>query len=184
MNKKAQGFTIVELLIVIVVIAILAAISFVAYDKIQQRANNTKTITEAKQVVGLIQAYYAAYGEFPVNYDACATQDNKCTGSSNPNPLASNNSPLMSELKKIGVPPVSSNIPTSLGTYGISYRWHGTSKVIDGQTYPVRVEYFLQGGAQGCKLNNVANGPVNGFSGTGYSTTVDDRTTCWVMIAA
>ena len=38
---KQSGFTIVELLIVIVVIAILAAISVVAYNGIQQRATKT-----------------------------------------------------------------------------------------------------------------------------------------------
>jgi prepilin-type N-terminal cleavage/methylation domain-containing protein len=37
-QSKARGFTIVELLIVIVVIAILAAITIVAYNGIQSRA--------------------------------------------------------------------------------------------------------------------------------------------------
>lgn len=37
-NKKQKGFTIVELLIVIVVIGILAAISIVAYNGVQERA--------------------------------------------------------------------------------------------------------------------------------------------------
>ena len=39
---KTRGFTIVELLIVIVVIAILASISIVAYSGVQSRANDTK----------------------------------------------------------------------------------------------------------------------------------------------
>lgn len=42
MRKSASGFTIVELLIVIVVIAILAAISIVAYTGIQQRARDSQ----------------------------------------------------------------------------------------------------------------------------------------------
>ncbi|MNH49970.1 Type II secretion system protein G precursor [compost metagenome] len=42
LTKKQNGFTIVELLIVIVIIGILAAITVVAYNGIQQRAINTK----------------------------------------------------------------------------------------------------------------------------------------------
>lgn len=45
---EKQGFTIVELLIVIVVIAILAAITVVAYNGIQERADSTRTIAQAK----------------------------------------------------------------------------------------------------------------------------------------
>lgn len=53
-NKYTNGFTIVELLIVIVVIGILAAITIVAYNGIQNRARtsavNTQLIQAAKKI--------------------------------------------------------------------------------------------------------------------------------------
>jgi len=63
--KNNDGFTIVELLIVIVVIAILAAISIVAYNDIQQRANNTARIASGKQFITLFQLYKATFGSYP-----------------------------------------------------------------------------------------------------------------------
>ena len=50
MIKKAHGFTIVELLIVIVVIAILAAISIVAYTGIQERAQAASVASALKSI--------------------------------------------------------------------------------------------------------------------------------------
>jgi prepilin-type N-terminal cleavage/methylation domain-containing protein len=57
MNKKAHGFTIVELLIVIVVIAILATISIAAYTNIQDRAKNAATISAVEQTIKAIHMY-------------------------------------------------------------------------------------------------------------------------------
>lgn len=74
MNKKS-GFTIVELLIVIVVIGILAAITVVAYNGIQARTLNTVRASEAKQWQQLFMAYAAQNGQYPVinnvNQRAC-----------------------------------------------------------------------------------------------------------------
>lgn len=53
---KKQGFTIVELLIVVVVIAILAAISIVAYNGITNRAKESAAQSEAAQAAKKIAA--------------------------------------------------------------------------------------------------------------------------------
>ena len=62
---RQQGFTIVELLIVIVVIGILAAITIVAYSGIQQRANNTAKYQAAATYEKTIQLYVADKGNMP-----------------------------------------------------------------------------------------------------------------------
>lgn len=54
-NKNQQGFTIVELLIVIVVIAILAAITITAYNGIQQRSRDTTAKSDLRQAVQLTE---------------------------------------------------------------------------------------------------------------------------------
>lgn len=65
MRKTTSGFTIVELLIVIVVIAILATISIIAYNGIQQRAKNTQTIAAVTQWVKALQMYKVDNGSYP-----------------------------------------------------------------------------------------------------------------------
>lgn len=67
MSMKRQGFTLVELLIVIVVIAILAAISIVAYNGIQTRSKFTKTFSDIKQTQKAIEMYYADKGVYPIS---------------------------------------------------------------------------------------------------------------------
>lgn len=66
-NKKidSRGFTIVELLIVIVVIAILAAITIVAYNGIQQRSHTTSQKSTAENLAKKIEAYNAVQNAYP-----------------------------------------------------------------------------------------------------------------------
>jgi len=63
--KKQSGFTIVELLIVIVVIGILAAITIVAYAGITSRADATKAQTNGANVLKVVESYNADVGRYP-----------------------------------------------------------------------------------------------------------------------
>jgi prepilin-type N-terminal cleavage/methylation domain-containing protein len=63
--KKQTGFTIVELLIVIVVIAILATISIVAYSSIQNRANDTAVQSDVRSLAEKVLQFHAINGEYP-----------------------------------------------------------------------------------------------------------------------
>lgn len=70
-----RGFTIVELLIVIVVIAILAAITIATFSEVQLRAKNTARISSARAWQGIITQYYEANNsQFP------ATSVRTCLG--------------------------------------------------------------------------------------------------------
>ena len=60
-----KGFTIVELLIVIVVIAILAAISIVAYNGIQQRGKDSKVQSMINSNAKKVLAYKTITGLYP-----------------------------------------------------------------------------------------------------------------------
>ena len=73
MKKSTSGFTIVELLIVVVVIGILAAIVIVAYNGITNQAKNAKTISAVNAWAKAIQLYRVEKGSFPPS--------NSCLGS-------------------------------------------------------------------------------------------------------
>ena len=69
-TEKSQGFTIVELLIVIVVVAILAAISIVSYQGITQRAAVASMQSDLRGAATALEMHYARTGEYPANLAA------------------------------------------------------------------------------------------------------------------
>jgi prepilin-type N-terminal cleavage/methylation domain-containing protein len=64
-KSKDRGFTIVELLVVIVVIGILASITIVSYSGITQSANNTKAQTNATATRQVAEVYAAENNHYP-----------------------------------------------------------------------------------------------------------------------
>lgn len=63
--RNKSGFTIVELLIVVVVIAILAAITIVSYNGIQSRALTDSSLATADQVRKKAEAWNTLMGSYP-----------------------------------------------------------------------------------------------------------------------
>lgn len=66
-HKQQTGFTIVELLIVIVVIGILAAITIVAYNGVQGRAYDAAVKGDFKNFSKLLLNYQVLNGHLPAN---------------------------------------------------------------------------------------------------------------------
>jgi prepilin-type N-terminal cleavage/methylation domain-containing protein len=64
-KTRSSGFTIVELLIVIVVIGILATLVIVTFTGIQQKGRNSQRQTDINAVQSHVEAFYADKGYYP-----------------------------------------------------------------------------------------------------------------------
>lgn len=64
-SKKTSGFTLVELLIVIVIIGILVGLVVITYSGIQQRATNSTVVSEVKFWQKQLQNHYTSTGSYP-----------------------------------------------------------------------------------------------------------------------
>lgn len=94
--RAEGGFTIVELLIVVVVIAILAAITIVSYNGITTRANGSAAQGSASTLQKKVETYAAdsTVGNYPTALSALTATGQSWTtpvmwGASNPAPSAS-----------------------------------------------------------------------------------------------
>jgi prepilin-type N-terminal cleavage/methylation domain-containing protein len=65
LKKRNQGFTIVELLIVIVVIGILALLVITTYSGIQAKARNSKRSSDVATVQTQLEAFFQNSGYYP-----------------------------------------------------------------------------------------------------------------------
>jgi type II secretion system protein G len=93
MWARQKAFTIVELLIVIVVIGILAAISLVAYTNVQNRAYASERRAELASVAKALELYYTDNGRYPASawpssqYECLSAVHWNCWGAGTANQL-------------------------------------------------------------------------------------------------
>lgn len=195
MKRKSSGFTIVELLIVIVIIGILAALVIVAYNGIQQRARNTSRIASAKEIMKIVAAYTAQEGKYPPAAQACigtGYTDWDGNGSLDCYQSAHTfhpNAPLDAELQKVtNIPKVeTSSMKGNSGVLygGFFYYPNPAPGTVDGQVGRITMRYFLEGTNQNCGVPNVltATGAniyvTNGAANT--SSNNDGNTYCVIV---
>lgn len=66
MKKSRSGFTLVEMIIVVVVIAILATIVAVSYNGIQARSRDAQRKTDIANIMKAMELYYSDKGSYPL----------------------------------------------------------------------------------------------------------------------
>ena len=157
-NVVRKGFTIVELLIVIVVIAILAAISLVAYNGTQARANDSKRVNDFSAIQKALRMYYVDNGRYP----ACGTHT-ATRGGCAMSGIASHLVPKY--ISKLPADPVS----TGSTDYGYWYAWGykksgPMSHVNTDSDQDYSIGTYLE--VKGCPCNSHWSARINHMEGT------------------
>jgi prepilin-type N-terminal cleavage/methylation domain-containing protein len=144
-KPKNDGFTLIELMVVIAIIALLASIALIAFTSAQQKSRDTKRLADMTQMNTALELYFADFKGYPSNAGGIPTA------------LTPN---YASTLPKAPLPPdggcaaAAYASPVPPGNYGSSYYYYpsGTSFIgSDNSTvvYPDYAYYFCLGNQVG-----------------------------------
>ncbi|HFA7845348.1 TPA: pilin [Neisseria gonorrhoeae] len=97
MNTLQKGFTLIELMIVIAIVGILAAVALPAYQDYTARAQVSEAILLAEGQKSAVTEYYLNHGEWP--------EDNTSAGVASPPPTSKANMLRKLKSKTASLPP-------------------------------------------------------------------------------
>lgn len=129
-KEHNQAFTIVELIIVIVVIGILAAITIISYAGIQDKAIKTSLISNLTNASQQIKLYYIDHGSYPVSLDS-----NYCPLGSTPSPDIKYCIKLSSGIALT----YTSNLTTTPQTFALTATESNVSYITANNTMPAQI---------------------------------------------
>lgn len=203
MYVRQRGFTIVELLIVIVVIAILAAVATLAYVGISDRAQNTAKIQAANQIarayetalmkhgvnLGAHAPYCLPTGLSDENGDGFADCSTKAVGGEyNRSEKAASNTMLQNaELTGLSFPDTEITGTNGMKYRGIEVTYGSGVNGVDGVHQPYFLYFRLKGSNQDCKSsysigNNIGNdnaaNPLHIYTRAAHLSSSNGVTTC------
>jgi prepilin-type N-terminal cleavage/methylation domain-containing protein len=162
--NNSRGFTIVELLIVIVVIGILAAITIVAFNGISARANNASTEDIAGKYRKAMIAYAVENGAYPSTTSACFGEGiSACyNGSIN---TGFNNAirPYLGNASTLPAPPMHCHMMYGGCRSGVAYSRQEIN--LDGASHTWSISYMLDGDVK-CGATGQAGGTWANASST------------------
>lgn len=172
---KSRGFTIVELLIVIVVIGILAAITIVAFNGIQDRADSTRNIAAARSFVAAFKSL--AQTEDPPTAPHCLGEPSVYSGGSCSfnGSTGTVNAALNAKLASLGASSAT-RLSTKWNNGHLTYHgsWFGTHRVLIYHVSPT----------QNCGLPNVLSGDFTNLqlNGAEYTARGTTSTVCYISL--
>ncbi len=138
MTQKQQGFTLIELMIVVAIIGILAAVALPAYQDYTKRAHVSEGITLAASAKAAVTEYYVSQAAWPTNNttaglpDATAITGNAvksvAIGNANGNITVTYNDKVTDDATIIFAPSIASG--------GGSITWTCNTGSVDGKFKP------------------------------------------------
>lgn len=171
-KQKQTGFTIVEVLIVIIVIAILATISLMAYSGVQAGARDSQRRHDIGQLAKALELYYADNGRYPTSSGAGSTTINASWSTTADVSWQSITNALRSYMGNVPSDPTSTpngNVQTS-GNYNYAYFSAGAycnGAMTTNQAY--LLVYRLEGASQTNTLTGDCSvTPVGPYAASNY----------------
>ncbi len=154
MRKNTSAFTLVELLISIVVLAILASISVVAFNGIQQRARDTQRDHDINVIARALEMYYSEHSSYPLidgtyYWSGTYAMDSRIANTFVPASWTELETHLSPYLNRLGTDPKNQRGLSGLGhanRFGYEYKSNPNAEQCNvprrsGQTYTLYFKY-------------------------------------------